>query len=77
MATSDGRGVGKAHKNRRLRNGPRCSWLTRVPQILERIEKAPQDWFSRRDLELLCSSRRCGRPISEAVVPANNGCNGM
>jgi hypothetical protein len=54
---TDGRGVGKAHKNRRRIYGPRLSWLNRTEEIAERIEASRQQYFDRHDLEGLFDLR--------------------
>jgi hypothetical protein len=53
MPAPDGRGAGKGHPNRHPKHGPRCVWLTKVPEIIGRIEDSRQQYFDRRDIEAL------------------------
>jgi hypothetical protein len=57
MMFPDGRGVGKAHKNRRPRRGPRLSWLHKTEEILVRLDETRQQYFDRHDLEGLFDLR--------------------
>lgn len=49
--------VGKAHRNRRPRRGPCCSWLARVDEIIERVEETRLQYFDRHDVEQLFALR--------------------
>jgi hypothetical protein len=53
MSAPDTRGIGKGHRNRHPKRGPRCAWLSKVPEIIERIEDSRQQYFDRRDIEAL------------------------
>jgi hypothetical protein len=50
--------VGKGHKNRRPRRGPRPGWLHQVDEILERVEATVQQYFDRHDVEFLFGLRK-------------------
>lgn len=57
IAPNNARGVGKAHKNRHPKRGPRFVWLKDVEEIMERIEATAQQYFDRRDIEHLFGVR--------------------
>jgi len=73
MLAPDGRGLGKGHRNRHPKRGPRCGWLPKVPEIIERIEDNRQQYFDRRDIEALFQvGTTAAWKVMRLIGPAHN-----